>query len=129
MFLSVLLVASVDRAEVTVEHPELAFRIPAIFGKPATPTPEGLFLVTRGYSKQLDMRLLIFRRENGAVWAIHPNLPYRAKQIRSTTSTDNFLSDGCIGVEQKVFDKLWAIKQPMVLQVYGGGIRSASTRR
>lgn len=118
MFLSVVLLASLDKGEVFVEHPQVALKAPAIFGKPATPTPPGIYPVTRGYSKQLDMKLLIFRREDGMVWAIHPNLPSRAKQIKSSTPADNYLSGGCIGVEQKVFDTLWGIKQQMVLQVY-----------
>ena len=118
MFLSVVLLASLDKATLFVEHPQVAFKAPAVFGKPATPTPEGVYLLTRGYSKQLGMKLLIFRREDGMVWAIHPNLKSRTKQIKSETSTDNYLSAGCIGVEDEVFDKLWGIKQQMVLQVY-----------
>ena len=118
MFLSVVILASLDRGTLFVEHPQVAIKAPAIFGKPATPTPPGVYLVTRGYSKQLDMKLLIFRREDGAVWAIHPNLKSRTKQIKSETPTDNYLSGGCIGVEAEVFEKLWNVKQTMILQVY-----------
>jgi L,D-transpeptidase catalytic domain len=118
MFLSVLLVASVDKAEVTVEHPELAFRIPAIFGKPSTPTPVGVYLVKKGYSKKLDMRILIFRRDDSGVYAIHPNLKSRNKYLDSPETVDNKLSAGCIGISDKYFDLLWTTKQPIVLQVY-----------
>ena len=118
MFLSVVLLASLDQATLTVEHPQVAFKAPAVFGKPSTPTPPGIYLLTRGYSKQLDMKLLIFRREDNSVWAIHPNLKSRTHQIKSETSTDNYLSGGCIGLDDATFDKLWAVKQPMVLQVY-----------
>jgi hypothetical protein len=118
MFLSVVLLASLDKGTLFVEHPQVSIKAPAVFGKPATPTPEGVYLLTRGYAKQLDMKVLIFRRDGNDVWAIHPNLPSRTKQIRSPTSADNYLSGGCIGVEPEIFDKLWAIKQAMVLQVY-----------
>jgi hypothetical protein len=118
MWFTVLLFVSLDRAELTISHPGIALNAPVVVGKPDTPTPPGIYLITRGYSEQLDMPILIFRREDRAVWAAHPNLPSRTKQIRSPTSTDNYLSGGCIGVEPEIFDKLWAIKQAMVLQVY-----------
>lgn len=118
MFLSVLLLASLDKGTLFVEHPEVSMKVPAIFGKPATPTPPGIYLVTRGYSKQLDLKLLIFMRQDGSTWAVHPNLKSRTKQIKSESTADNYLSGGCIGIEQEAFDKLWSVKQTMVLQVY-----------
>lgn len=35
----------------------------------------------------------------------------------SETIEDNFLSAGCIGVEQRVFDKLWHTRDKVLLEV------------
>jgi hypothetical protein len=119
MWLSVVLLASLDRGTLFVEHPEISMKVPAIFGKPATPTPPGVYELRKGFSTQLNMRLLIFRREGQDVYAIHPNLPGRAKQIRDPDVSKKFLSGGCIGLEQEAFDKIWNIKrQTLILQVY-----------
>lgn len=118
MFLSVVLLASLDKATLFVEHPQVAFNAPAVLGKSTTPTPTGVYLLKKAYSQKLDMPILIFREDDGGVYAIHPNLKTRTAQIKSAPITDNYLSGGCIGVEASVFDKLWAIKQPVVLQVY-----------
>lgn len=118
MFLSVVLLASLDKGTVTVEHPQVSIKAPAVFGKPSSPTPEGVYLIQKGYSKSLNTNVLIFRRDDSGIYAIHPNLPNRTPQLKSAGVSDNYLSKGCIGVDQKVFDKLWAVKQTMVLQVY-----------
>jgi hypothetical protein len=110
--------ASLDKGTLFVEHPNVAMKVPAIFGKPATPTPPGVYLITRGYSKQLDLKLLIFRREDGATWAIHPNLKSRERALADPDPNARRLSAGCIGIEQEAFDKLWAVRETMVLQVY-----------
>lgn len=118
VFLTLLILVNLDRAELTVEHPQLNIKAPVIIGKPSTPTPVGVYLVKRGYSKQLGMRLLIFRREDNTVWAIHPNLPGRKAALESSDIGDNRLSGGCIGVSDKYFDLLWQNKTSIVLQVY-----------
>lgn len=115
---TVVLLASLDRGTLFVEHPQLSFKVPAVFGKPATPTPAGIYLIERAHSSKLGMDILVFRREGNAVFAIHPNLKSRQRQLESGTPADNFLSGGCIGVEDSVFEKLWGVKQTMVLQVY-----------
>lgn len=118
MFLSVMLSVSLDRSTMKVEHPELAFEVPVITGKAQTPTPPGVYLVKRGYSKMLGMRILIFKRDDSGVFAVHPNLKSRTKYLDSIETTDNKLSAGCIGISDKYFNLLWATKQPLVLQVH-----------
>jgi hypothetical protein len=120
MFLTTLLVVSLADARLRVEMPDLRLNVPVIVGKPASPTPEGIYVVEKAFSSHLDMKMLMFRREGNVVWAIHPNLPSRKRQIDSSASVDNFLSGGCIGISPVEFDKLWAVKQSMVLQVHGG---------
>lgn len=119
MFLSVVALVSLDKATIFVEHPHLSINAPAVIGKPSTPTPHGVYLVKRGYSKALDQRVLIFRQEGRDVWAIHANLPSRASQLKSDDPNAKRLSAGCIGVSQEVFDKLWNAKpDTLILQVY-----------
>lgn len=118
LFLTIAIAASLDKSEVSVEHPELTFRAPAIFGKPSTPTPTGVYLIRKAFSQKLNMPILIFREDESGVYAIHPNLKSRNKYLASPEITDNKLSAGCIGISDKYFDKLWATKQPIVLQVY-----------
>lgn len=117
VFLSVLILASINGGTIHVEHPEVAFKTSAIFGKPSTPTPEGVYLVSKATHAKLG-RLLIFKQEGNSVWAIHENLRSRSMELRSSTPSDNYLSNGCIGVAGTVMDKLWASKQALVLQVY-----------
>lgn len=118
MFLSVVLLASLDKGQLSVEHPQVAFKAPAVFGKPTTPTPPGIYIISKAYSTYMKSNVLVFRKQDNTVWAIHPNLKSRTRQLESKAATDNYLSGGCIGVEQSVFDKLWKISNPMVLQVY-----------
>jgi hypothetical protein len=120
MFMTTLLVVSLADARLRVEMPDLRLDVPAIVGKPTSPTPEGMYLIEKAFSSHLDMKMLMFRREGNVVWAIHPNLPSRKRQMDSSASTDNYLSGGCIGLSPIEFDKLWAVKQPMVLHVHGG---------
>lgn len=120
MFLSVVVLVNLDTATMVVRHPEMAFETPVVAGKPATPTPEGIYVLEKAYSATLDMPILIFRKDENIIYAIHSNLPSRQRNLQSLTITDNRLSGGCIGIEQKQFDKLWQSKKTMVLQVYGG---------
>jgi hypothetical protein len=118
VYLSVVLLVNLSNATLFVEHPQVAMKVPVVVGKPSTPTPEGVYLVEKAYSTKLATNMLIFKRDANSVWAIHPNLKHRTKQLESETPGDNELSGGCIGISQEKFDKLWAIKQQMVLQVY-----------
>lgn len=121
MFLSVLLSVSLDNAQLRVEHPEITLSVPVVVGKPSTPTPEGVYLVEKAYSTFLGGNILMFKREDGFIWAVHPNLPGRRRQLASESPADNRLSGGCIGVDADTFDKLWRRKETMVLQVHAGG--------
>lgn len=121
MFLSIVVLVNLDQATAFVENPQVAFKAPVVIGKPSTPTPEGVYLLEKAWSSKLNMPLLIFKRSESGVYAIHPNLPSRTDQINSDTVLDNKLSAGCIGMRLKEFNKLWSQKQTMVLQVYGGG--------
>jgi hypothetical protein len=121
MFLSIVVLVNIDQATVFVENPQLAFKAPVVVGKPSTPTPEGVYVLEKAYSTKLKMNMLVFKRDESGVYAIHTNLPSRTDQIDSETTKDNKLSAGCIGMRQKEFDKLWNQNQTMILQVYGGG--------
>jgi hypothetical protein len=121
MFLSIVVLVNIDQATVFVENPQVAFKAPVVIGKPSTPTPEGVYVLEKAYSTYLKMNMLVFKRDESGVYAIHPNLPSRTDQINSETTKDNKLSAGCIGMRQKEFDKLWNQNQTMILQVYGGG--------
>jgi L,D-transpeptidase catalytic domain len=118
--MTTLLVVSLADARLSVKMPDLQLDVPVIVGKPTSPTPEGMYVVEKAYSSHLDMKMLMFRQEGKVVWAIHPNLPSRKRQIDSSAPTDNYLSGGCVGISPIEFEKLWAVKQPMVLQVHGG---------
>jgi hypothetical protein len=118
--MTALLVVSLADARLAVRAPDLQLNIPAIVGRPSAPTPEGMYIIEKAYSSQLNMKMLMFRQEGNVVWAIHPNLPSRKRQLASTPAADNYLSGGCVGISPADFDKIWAVKQPMVLQVHGG---------
>lgn len=118
IYLSVVLLASLDRGTLFVEHPQLTFKVPAVFGKTGSETPSGVYLVSRGYSKRLDMKLLIFKKEDNSVWAIHPNLASRERALDDPDPKARRLSAGCIGIDQATFDRLWNVRETMVLQVY-----------
>lgn len=117
MLLSVVALVSLDKATIFVEHPEISIQAPVVIGKPSTPTPEGIYLLEKATHAKLG-RLLVFRREDNAVWAIHVNLPSRKKALDSESNADNYLSAGCIGVTPEVMNKLWNQKQQIILQVY-----------
>lgn len=121
MFLSIVVLVNIDQATVFVENPQVSFKAPVVIGKPSTPTPEGVYVLEKAYSTKLGMNMLVFKRDESGVYAIHPNLQSRIHQINSETNKDNRLSAGCIGMRPKEFDKLWSQKQTMILQVYGGG--------
>jgi L,D-transpeptidase catalytic domain len=120
VFLSIVVLVNLDQATAFIEHPQVAFKAPVVIGKPGTPTPEGVYVLEKAYSSQLGTNMLVFKRDESGVYAIHPNLESRTNQINSETTKDNRLSAGCIGMRQKEFDKLWQQKQTMILQVYGG---------
>lgn len=123
MFLSIVALVNVDTATMTVQHPELAFEVPVVVGKPTTPTPEGIYILEKAYSSYLNMPILIFRKEDTIIYAIHSNLPTRHRSLRTATVEDNKLSAGCIGISSDKFDELWRAKQVIVLQVHGGTTR------
>ena len=118
VFLTIVILASVNRGEIVVEHPEVGIKSPAVFGKPATPTPTGIYTLDKFYSTKMKQNILVFRQDESGVYAIHANLKGRTPHLQSATPLDNFLSNGCIGVDQKTFDRLWDQKQQLILQVY-----------
>jgi L,D-transpeptidase catalytic domain len=122
MFMSTLIFVSLANARLVVDKPDLQINVPVIVGKPTSPTPEGVYIIEKAYSSYLGSRMLMFRKEGKTVWAIHPNLPSRKKQIDSSAFSDNYLSGGCIGISLNEFEKLWLVKQTIVLQVYGGKV-------
>jgi hypothetical protein len=118
VLLSVLVLVELHTATLTVEHPELQIKAPVIVGRKATPTPTGIYLLKKAYSTKLNMPVLVFMRDEGAVWAIHPSLVSRAKQLQSVQFEDNALSAGCIGISDAQFERLWSEKRDLILQVY-----------
>lgn len=118
MFLTLVVLADLKSATLRVEHPEFKMETPVVIGKSSTPTPIGVYLLRRAYSTQLRSDVLVFMKDGNEVWAIHPNLRSRAKQLASETPDDNDLSNGCIGIGQSDFDRLWDSSKEMVLQVY-----------
>lgn len=118
VFLSIMLSLSLDKARLSSDTPGFVFDEPAIIGKPATPTPVGVYILKRGYSTRLGMRILIMHRGDDGIVAIHPNLKSRERQIKSPSDTDNRISGGCIGVDAELFDRLWAARHEMVIQVH-----------
>lgn len=122
MFLSVVLLASINKGTLTVDHPEVAFNSNAIFGKTGTETPVGIYMLEKAYSTRLKRNMLVFRKEDDGVYAIHSVIEVKGQnrqaRLDSTTPVDNRISNGCINIPQNVFDKLWAIRQQIVLQVY-----------
>jgi hypothetical protein len=122
MFLSVVLLASISKGEVFVEHPEIAFKSSAIFGKTGTETPVGVYQLEKAFSTRLQRNMLVFRKDDDGVYAIHPTVEVKGQnrqaRLNSATPNDNRISNGCINVSQSVFDKLWLVKQPIILQVY-----------
>jgi hypothetical protein len=122
VFLSVVILASINRGEVSVEHPEVAFKTPAIFGKTGTETPTGVFLVQKAYSTHLKRNILVFMQDGDAVYAIHSTVPVKGQQrearLASASPMDNRISNGCINIDKRAFDKLWNVKKPLILQVY-----------
>lgn len=122
MFLSVVLLASINKGEVFVEHPEVAFKSNAIFGKTGTETPVGVYVLEKAFSTKLQKNMLVFRKDDDGVYAIHPTIQVKGQnrqaRLDSATPIDNKISNGCINIPQNIFDKLWSIKHPIILQVY-----------
>lgn len=122
MFLSVVVLASINKGTVFVEHPEMAFKTNAIFGKTGTETPVGIYVLERAYSTRLGKNMLVFRKDDDGVYAIHPTVEVKGQnreaRLNSATPDDNRISNGCINIPQEAFDKLWSVKQQIVLQVY-----------
>ena len=116
--MTAVVLVSLAKSTLFIETPQVAINAPVVVGKPSTPTPEGVYLLEKAYSTHLKSNILIFRRDDTGVYAIHENLKNRNRQIDSVSTADNRLSGGCIGVRKKDFDKLWQMKQPIVLQVY-----------
>jgi hypothetical protein len=122
MFLSVVVLASINKGTVFVEHPDVAFKSNAIFGKQGTDTPVGIYEVKRAYSTKLKKPMLVFLQDDTGVYAVHSLVEVKGQnrlaRINSATPFDNRISNGCINIPQEAFAKLWNIKQPIILQVY-----------
>lgn len=118
LFLSLVVLVSLDNATMVIKDSDGAITAPVVIGKPSTPTPEGVYLIEKAYSTQLKQNILVFKKDEDAVTAIHVNLKKRTPQLKSSDYRDNKLSNGCIGVSEDIFNKLWKHKQPIVLQVY-----------
>lgn len=122
VFLSVVVLASINKGEIFVEHPDVAFKTSAIFGKHGTETPVGIYVLQKAYSTRLNKNMLVFRKDDDGVYAIHPTVDVKGQnreaRLSSATPDDNRISNGCINISQEAFDKLWKTKQPLVLQVY-----------
>lgn len=122
MFLSVVVLASINKGELFVEHPEVAFKTNAIFGKQGTETPTGVYLLEKAFSTRLDRNILIFRKDDDGVLAIHSVIDVKGQnrmaRLDSVTAIDNKISNGCINIKKEAFEKLWNTKKPIILQVY-----------
>jgi hypothetical protein len=117
MLLSIVVLVELHNATLTVDHPELQMETPVVVGKANTPTPTGIYLLKKAYSTQLNMPVLVFMQDGNEVWALHPNLVSRTKQLQSVEVEDNSLSAGCVGLNDAQFDRLWNQKQTLILQV------------
>jgi L,D-transpeptidase catalytic domain len=122
MFLSVVVLASINKGQVFVEHPEIAFKTNAIFGKHGTETPVGVYVLEKAFSTRLNKNILIFRKDEDGVFAIHPVVDVKGQnrqaRLQSVSVDDNRISNGCINISQEAFEKLWNTKQNLILQVY-----------
>lgn len=117
MLKTVVLLASLQDASLTIHDNPAPITVPVIYGKPSSPTPEGFYVISKGYARNIRGRVLIFRREGSQVWAIHENLASRSQQLKTPGKHDNYLSGGCIGVDRETFNRLWAMES-IILQVF-----------
>lgn len=117
MFKAVVLLASLQDASLTIMDNPAPITVPVIYGKPNTPTPVGLYVITKGYARNIGGRVLIFRKDGADIWAIHENLASRSAQLKTPGKHDNYLSGGCIGIDKATFNRLWA-HEKLILQVY-----------
>lgn len=118
LFLGLVVLVDLKAATLKVDHPELRLEAAAVVGKPATPTPVGVYALRRAHSSRLGMDILVFHKDGQAIWAIHPNIRSRARQLATPTPADNALSNGCIGIDAATFDRLWDTDHELVLQIY-----------
>lgn len=116
MFLTT--VAEVDLTTATLSAPAIGMSVPAVIGRDATPTPEGIYLLRRAHSAQLKLDILIFMQDGREVWAIHENLPRRARALELGSTQTRRMSAGCIGLASKAFKTLWEHPGAIVLHVY-----------
>jgi len=81
---------------------------PALYGDA---TPEGTFTTQRAYSTAWGQSIIMFRRQDGKMFAIHRvrGKPSQRREVRlaSTTPIDNKISMGCINVNDQTFKRLW----------------------
>lgn len=95
----------------------LVFNEAAILGKPNTPTPVGVFTLSKAYSTKLKSNILIFKHNERGIWSIHPNLVSRTAKLNSPTIKDNYASAGCIGIDPAAFNKLWHLNSAITLKI------------
>jgi len=118
LFFGLVVLVDLKAATLKVDHPEFQLDTPVIVGKDATPTPPGIYSLNRAHSSRLGMDILVFIKDGQEIWAIHPNIRSRARQLATPTPADNALSNGCIGIDAAAFDQLWQTDHELVLQVY-----------
>lgn len=119
MFLSIALALNLNESRMVSANTQFELNVPVVVGKKETPTPTGIFLLSKAINPKLG-RLLVFQKDDGAVWAIHENLPSRSANLESASIEDNFVSAGCIGVDESAMNQLWNAGNEIVLQIYEG---------
>lgn len=111
LLLSTIIYASPQNGEVFFH----GYDYPAIYGKSATPTPRGTFSLKRAYSTHLKMNVLVFYTDSNGAYAIHPNIKSRNYQLDTPTPSDNYLSNGCIGIAPNLFKAMWTSNETITI--------------
>lgn len=122
--MAIVVKASIDNATLELNDTPYAMRTDALFGKGKTPTPEGVYTLKRAYSTRLKKHILVFKKEDKFVWAIHSIVDVpgqnRWAKLRTVKPTDNHITNGCINIPEKAFRRLWlaSSEKTLILEVY-----------
>lgn len=125
IFSQVEIIADKSKGVLYLKRPEQEIIvIPALFGKEKSDdlskweiskiTPSGIYSLEKAYSVKMKSNILMFKKSDKNILAIHPvyiGKPEQRREERLTNGdpSDNRITSGCINVMPEFFDMLFAL--------------------
>lgn len=84
---------------------------PVLYGES---TPSGAFTLTHYYSTRLHDDVLMFTHQDKTMMSIHrvwrgSPQQHRDQRLESPNPSDNMITNGCVNVNDAMFQRLWAL--------------------